>query len=244
MASILQQLNDSIANWVKSNPLASPFRPTNEEAAKDAVEIMTLESGGNPFAVNDNTTGKSYNFTNYQDAYNYVTANKSHVMAIGLFQLLTHNGMGAAYSDNPAALLDPQTQFSVAIPQIISNATGPNLPMSQEQQFNKMLGNAWYADRGNMPKLTVQNVSATLQAIGDTKALEDAKQISGTVLSGSLSDAVSASNPFTNLSPSDLVPNGVSDVFSKIWNVNTLYIIGGSVGILLILVNIAKGGRD
>lgn len=54
-----------------------------------------------------------------------------------------------------------------------------------------------------------------------------------------LNQTASQVNPWNSSDPL----SGVSSLFGKVWNINTLFIVGGALGVILILVNIAKGGN-
>lgn len=71
------------------------------------MAIIKVESGGNPFAINDNTSGHSYSFTNKDDAVykSYELLTLGHSIDMGLMQINSVHlkGMKIRYYD----LFDP-----------------------------------------------------------------------------------------------------------------------------------------
>ena len=89
--------------------------------------IMQVESGGNPYSINDNTTGKSYSFGT-RSAY-LAEANKlltqHHQLAMGPFQIESfHKG--------------------------ITPANAANLPFAANYALNHVLSGFFQNDNGNM----------------------------------------------------------------------------------------------
>ncbi len=193
----------------------------------DVLEIMTDESGGNPYAINDNTTGVSHPFTTQQAAEDYIRQNPNHTMAIGLFQLLTPGGMGAAAKD-PMQLLDVNTQYQIALPQLLKNIRNADSKYSPASAayFEAVAGNDWAADtakyggRGAPSAASVMLTQLRLSGGVPGRITEMTGQVTGGV-----TNAV----------------NGTLDYIKNLFSVNSLIMIVGIVAIFMIVVHIAEG---
>lgn len=192
----------------------------------DILGIITDESGGNPYAINDNTAGRSIMFSSEADAWNYMQQHSGDTMAVGLFQLLLNGGMGDAYKSDPRKLLNPEYQYQTALPVLLQNEQkAAALPAGSQERFNAVAGNPWYADTQKAGGPGVP----TFEAIASTaKAL----------------NAGAAPNRTSILQNAGAGITSTVDFLKKLWSVNGVIIVLGSIGILIILVNIAKGGRE
>lgn len=220
MGSIYDQLNTSLLDaGVSSSALPSTLH--------DILSVITDESGGNPYAINDNTTGKSYQFGSYSEAANYVSTNQDHTMAIGLFQLLLNGGMGDQYQATPLELLNPSDQFRIALPELLKNEQkAAAYAEGTPEHFQAVVGNPWMAD---LPKYGGPGdpSNAAVEATANRlKGVDTVASSNGSFVDGVKNSVQNAKDSF------------------KSWGLNTVLIVGGTLGIVLILVNIAKGGRD
>lgn len=217
--TIYDQLNTSLLD-AGVQPSALPG------TLHDVLSVITDESGGNPYAINDNTTGKSYQFSTYDQAAQYMTENPNNTMAVGLFQLLLHGGMGDQVKETPLELLNPNSQFQIALPTLISNEANARMyPTGTPEHFNAVLGNPWYSDRGKDPSnAAVDQTAETLKNNTTDSAFH---------LLGGMNRAIANGKDATS---------AVSDFLTKLWSINTVLILAGTLAIVLILVNMAKGG--
>lgn len=205
-------------------------------ALHDVLSIITTESGGNPYAINDNTTHKSYQFKTYQEASDYINRNSDHTMAIGLFQLLLHGGMGDQYKReggllaSPTILLDPQTQLAIAMPEIKKHEQkAKKLPVGSQARFAAAAENEWLASTLDAGQPSQEKINATIKAMGansetDTATLKGINEF----YSDDFDDKMSS------LDPMEFIQN--------LWSVNTLVVVLGSLVIVGVLINAAKEG--
>lgn len=234
-------LKNRLDSWYSAASGHGPQLVGESVALSDAINVITLESGGNPYAVFDNTQGANYgshDFTTYQSAADFINTNPTDQLDIGLFQLETPGGVGAAYASNPTALLNPDTNIAAALPTLMGNVNRlGSLAPSASTVFDTYLGNAWYSDRGKQSQLTTQNINATLQKMGLPPT--DAGLATTTVLnngSGSITNNGGATQP---TSYADELTQWLANMFTF----NNLLIVAGVIGILLLLVNMSKGSE-
>lgn len=247
MATIFETLQASIKDFMTSDITSKHYmaisnKPPAETITNDAIDIITLESGGNPFSVNDNTTGRSYAFGTLDEATKYVNDNKNHTMAIGLFQLLTHGGMGDVYNNNPAELLNPQTQFNIALPELIKNDSKFSMipPQTQADELKRATGNAWMADiavPGTANTITTQSLQNALDKLNPANLSATNKALGNTDTTAGVYD------------PNAQAKNAVNTVagffdWKSIFNTTTYLTIGAIIAIFVIVANIAKGGKE
>ncbi len=129
ITSTVGGVSSSVANWLAGigggSPLSSPVSSSSLKSIM--AGIMQVESGGNPYSINDNTTGKSYSFGT-RSAY-LAEANKlltqHHQLAMGPFQIESfHKG--------------------------ITPANAANLPFAANYALNHVLSGFFQNDNGNM----------------------------------------------------------------------------------------------
>jgi len=148
--------------------------------------------------------------------------------SVGLFALNRKGGLGQGYSI--VQLFDPATNATIA-----ANAMKPaydrgvakgltGYDLTQYVAYNS----GWPTAAGVGALKTDSVVQAYEPKLRNAYGAPDVSNVSngpkGTV--GDIANSITSS----------------TDIFNKLWSMNTLYIIGGSLGILLILVNAAKGG--
>ena len=243
MASIYETLQGSIKDFLTNDITSKKYmggimnKPPAQTVTADAVDIISLESGGNPYAVNDNTTGQSYSFKTLDEASQYVNSNSSHSMAIGLFQLLTHGGMGDVHNSDPATLLDPAVQFDIAIPQIIKNDSVFSMipPQTQAEQLKRATGNDWMAD------VVVEGTNNTITKDSLQKAVDRLNKGLGDTNKALGNDSISGI-----YDPNAQVKDAVKSFFDwkTIFNTTTYLTVGAIIAIFIIIANIAKGGSE
>lgn len=238
--TIFDDLKSALDSWYNGSG-HGPQLVGEATSLSDAVNVITLESGGNPYAVFDNTQGANYgshNFTNYADAASFVNAHAGDQLDIGLFQLETPGGVGSPYASNPAALLNPETNIQTALPTLMGNINSPgSLSPFSSQVFDTYLGNAWYSDRSKQSQLTTENINAAIQKMGLSST--DAGLATTSVLNqsgGTVTANGGATQPGSYL-------GDLTGFIEHLFTFNTLLIVLGSVGILVLLVQMTKA-RD
>lgn len=223
---------DTIKSWFTNNGGVSTGNLPG--TMQDTSALITDESGGNPFAINDITTGQSYQFTSYQDAWTYMQVHPKDKMAVGLFQLLLNGGLGDQLADQPQLLLDPGYQISIAGPYIVKNeAKASSLPSGSQSRFAAVAGNPWYADTLQAGGPGVPSQSSISQTVSKLQGVND----------NAIADSAAAQSPAGQAVQG--VSNAVStvgDFLKNLWSLNGLLIVGGSIVIVSILINMAKGG--
>jgi len=146
--------------------------------------------------------------------------------SVGLFQLNANGGLGNGKSD--MYLFDPANNATIA-----ANAMKPAYDRGVAQGLTGYQLTQYVAYNSGWPGSTgVNSILRTnpayepllQKAYGnpDVNGYDTTSETNGNIVGG--------------------VVTSMSDLAGKLWSMNSLYIIGGSLAILLILVNVAKGG--